>query len=390
VTVSETDLPAIIDNLMEQAAGTDVVKFLGEQFDAGLAWVHHPVGEGGLGLPRSAQATINSRLDAEDRLSDWHRNPMGIGMCGPAIAAHGTAEQRARHLRPIFTAEELWCQLFSEPGAGSDIATLATRAVREGDEWVVNRQKVWTSWGAVADFGLLIARTDPDVPKHAGLTAFLLDMRTHGVDVRPLRQMTGEAEFSEVYLTDVRVPDSARLGKVGEGWTVAVTTLMNERVSIGGVIEPRGSGPIADALEAWRSTDGHTTVERDQLTSLWIQAEVLRLVKLRAAQLRTSSGTPGAEGSLLKLGNALLSQDIRSFVLDLYGEEALVAYDPDNPPRSHDGGDPAALFLWSASATIVGGTSDIMRGLIGERMLGLPKEPAADRGVPWKDIPRGV
>jgi alkylation response protein AidB-like acyl-CoA dehydrogenase len=311
-------------------------------------------------------------------------------MCGPAIVVHGTAEQRARHLRPIFTAEELWCQLFSEPGAGSDVATLATRAAWDGSDWVVNGQKVWTSWGSVADYGLLIARTDPDVPKHDGLTAFLVDMHGPGVEVRPLRQMTGEAEFSEVYFTEARLPDAARLGAIGEGWRVAITTLMNERVSIGGGVEPRSSGPIAEALAAWRSSTGHSEVERDGLTSLWVQAEVLRLAKVRAQQLRTSAGTPGAEGSLLKLGSALLSQEIRSFVVDLLGEQGMVAYDPADPPHARESGNPAAQLLWSPSATIVGGTSDVMRGIIGERVLGLPKEPSADKGLPWRSIPRGV
>jgi alkylation response protein AidB-like acyl-CoA dehydrogenase len=384
------DLPALVADLIEHSHGLDMQAFLGEQFDAGLAWVHHPRGEGGLSLPRRLQGTVDELLDAAGRLSDWHRNPMGIGMCGPAIAAHGTPAQRARHLRPIFTAEELWCQLFSEPGAGSDVATLATRAVLVGDDWMVNGQKVWTSWGTVADCGLLLARTDPDVPKHAGLTAFLADMHGPGIEVRPLRQMTGEAEFSEVYFTDARLPESARLGAVGEGWKVAITTLMNERVSIGGAIEPRSSGPIADALETWRRRDDHTDVERDTLTGLWIQAEVLRLAKVRAQELRTSAGTPGAEGSLLKLGSALLSQDIRSFVMDLLGEEGLIGYDPDDPPKSRESDDRAAQFLWSPSATIVGGTSDVMRGIIGERVLGLPKEPAADKGMPWRSIPRGA
>jgi alkylation response protein AidB-like acyl-CoA dehydrogenase len=377
-----------VEGLIATSRGLDIVSFLGDQFDAGLAWIHHPVGEGGLSMPRRMQGLVDELLDAAGLLAEWHRNPMGIGMCGPAIAVHGTVEQRRRYLRPIFTATELWCQLFSEPGAGSDVATLATSAVADGDKWVVNGQKVWTSWGAVADFGLLLARSDPDAAKHAGLTAFILDMHAPGVEVRPLRQITGEAEFSEVYFTDVRVPDSARLGQVGEGWKVAITTLMNERVSIGGVIEPRGSGPIADALAAWRAAEDPGEVARDRLTELWIEAEILRLAKVRAQQLRTSAGTPGAEGSLLKLGAALLSQGIREFVVDLSEERGLVAYDPSDPPNSRESDNAAAQYLWSQSATIVGGTSDVMRGIIGERVLGLPKEPTVDRG-PWRSIPRG-
>jgi alkylation response protein AidB-like acyl-CoA dehydrogenase len=388
LTDTDLDIRTRVNKLIAESRGGSIESFLGDQFDAGLAWIHHPVGEGGLGMPRRLQGLVDEILDAAGLLADWHRNPMGIGMCGPAIAAHGTPEQRRRYLRPIFTATELWCQLFSEPGAGSDVATLATSAVNSGDEWVVNGQKVWTSWGAVADFGLLLARSDPEASKHAGLTAFILDMHAPGVEVRPLRQMTGEAEFSEVYFTDVRVPDSARLGQVGEGWKVAITTLMNERVSIGGVIEPRDSGPIADALTAWRAADDPGEVERDRLAELWIEAEVLRLAKIRAQQLRTSAGTPGAEGSLLKLGAALLSQDVREFVIDLLEEQGLVAYDPASPPHSRESDNATAKYLWSQSATIVGGTSDVMRGIIGERVLGLPKEPTVDRG-PWRSIPRG-
>jgi alkylation response protein AidB-like acyl-CoA dehydrogenase len=389
VTDQIDELPALVTALIDRTLGLEMQAFLGEQFDAGLAWVHHDPGDGGLSLPRSLQGSVDDTLSAAGRLSDWHRNPMGIGMCGPAIARHGTPAQRARYLRPIFTAKEIWCQLFSEPGAGSDVATLATRAVPDGDGWIVDGHKVWTSWGSLADFGLLLARTDPDVPKHSGLTAFLVDMRAPGVEVRPLRQMTGESEFSEVYLTGVRLPDAARLGLVGGGWQVAITTLMNERVSIGGSVDPRSSGPIADALETWRHTRPHSPVQRDVLAGLWIQAEVLRLAKIRAQQLRTSSGTPGAEGSLLKLGSALLAQEIRSFVLDLLAEQGMIAYDPDDPPKSRDGDNQAAHFLWSPSHTIGGGTSDVMRGIIGERVLGLPKEEAADRGVPWRSIPRG-
>jgi alkylation response protein AidB-like acyl-CoA dehydrogenase len=185
--------------------------------------------------------------------------------------------------------------MFSEPGAGSDVASLATTAVRDGEEWIVNGQKVWTTLAHLARWGMLIARTDPDAPKHKGLTYFVVDMHAPGVEVRPLRQMTGEAEFNEVFFSDVRIPDGERLSAPGDGWRVALTTLMNERVAIGGAIPPRGSGIIREAMKAWQQAEPHDPVQRDQLTRLWIDAEVLRLTNIRAAQLR-SAGTPGPEG----------------------------------------------------------------------------------------------
>ncbi|MHB1912745.1 MAG: acyl-CoA dehydrogenase family protein, partial [Acidimicrobiales bacterium] len=220
----------------------------GAQFDLGLAWVQFPEGLGGLGVSPSLQAHVDSRLGEVGWPSNGARNPIGVGMGAPTLIAHGSEDQQRRYLRPMFTCEEVWCQLFSEPGAGSDVASLSTRAVRDGDEWIVNGQKVWTTLAHRARWGLLVARTDPEAPKHRGMTYFVVDMQEPGVEVRPLRQMTGEAEFNEVYFTDARIPDTERLGEVGAGWYVALTTLMNERVSIGGGVAPRGSGHIGEAV----------------------------------------------------------------------------------------------------------------------------------------------
>ncbi|MHB8464140.1 MAG: acyl-CoA dehydrogenase family protein [Acidimicrobiales bacterium] len=371
-----------VEELIERHRDASDSEFLGAQFDSGLAWVHFPAGCGGMGLAPKLQEVVDERLDAVGRRYPWMRNPMGIGMVGPTLAAHGTDEQR-RFLRSIWTAEELWCQLFSEPGAGSDVATLATRAVRDGDEWIVNGQKVWTSLAHRSRWGLLLARTDPELPKHRGLTAFVLDMHAPGVDVRPLRQMSGDAEFNEVYLTDVRVPDTSRVGAVGEGWNVAVTTLMNERVSIGGNVQPRGSGPIAGAVAAWRKF-GHVAPSalRARLMRLWVEAEVLRLGNMRAQQAR-ERGTPGPEGSVLKLGSALLAQRIADFTVTVMGPAGALA-------SSSDGGvDAVRSFLAAQSTTIAGGTTEIMKNILGERLLGLPAEPRADKDVPWTAIPKG-
>jgi alkylation response protein AidB-like acyl-CoA dehydrogenase len=227
----------------QEADVADGNAWLGARFDAGLAWVHYPVGRGGLGLSREWQAVVDSELAALAPAiavpETPARNPIGLGMGAPTLATHGTPAQQDRLLRPLWTGEEIWCQLFSEPGAGSDLAGLATRAVREGDRWRVNGQKVWTSYAHKARFAMLLARTDPDLPKHAGLSYFFLDMTTPGVEVRPLRQLTGQAEFNEVFLTDVIIPDAMRVGEVGHGWKIANTTLMNERVAIGGGAAPR-------------------------------------------------------------------------------------------------------------------------------------------------------
>ncbi len=266
----------------------DSVTFLGTQFDKGLAWVHFPVGHGGLGINPKLQRVVNERLFAAGAPNPMYRNPIGHGMCGPTVVAWGSEQQKQRYLRPLFTGEEIWCQLFSEPGAGSDFAGLSSKGVRDGDEWIVNGQKVWTTLAHLSRFGLLVVRTDADAVKHAGLTAFVVDMHAHGVEVRPLRQMTGEAEFNEVYFTDTRIADAEMLGKPGDGWRVSLTTLMNERVSIGGTMPQKGSGTIQALTSTWAnlSDDRKDPTSRDQVIKLWSRAEVLRLTNIRANQNR--------------------------------------------------------------------------------------------------------
>src|SRR4051812_43369501 len=275
---SGSDDLARVDKLVDELLAahdpktTDQITFRGAQYDAGLAWVHFPEGFGGLGLPPRVQRHVDKRLREAGSPTANGTLFFGLSLAGPTVATHGNDELRPRALRPMFTGEEIWCQLFSEPGAGSDLAGLATRAVRDGDEWVVNGQKVWNTLAHVADRGMLVTRTDPDAPKHRGMTYFALDMHAPGVEVRPLRQMTGEAEFNEVYLSDVRVPDADRIGAVNDGWRVSMTTLMNERVTIGGAVAARESGPIGDALQVWAEhPERHDAVLRDRLTSLWIE-----------------------------------------------------------------------------------------------------------------------
>jgi alkylation response protein AidB-like acyl-CoA dehydrogenase len=307
------------------------------------------------------------------------------------VAAHGTPEQKQRWLRPLFTGEEIWCQLFSEPGAGSDVASLATRALRDGDEWIVNGQKVWTTLAHLARWGMLVARTDPEQPKHKGMTYFIVDMDQPGVEVRPLRQMTGEAEFNEVYFTDARIPDAYRLGDVGQGWAVSVTTLMNERVSIGGgAISQSGGGAIGAVLRLWKDrTDKSDTVMRDRVVQAWVDAEVLRITNLRAAQLR-QLGTPGPEGSIGKCMSADQNKRIYSLAVDLMGPGGMLydSYEMVRPDTAMETSSVAKAFLRARANSIEGGTSEIMRNILGERVLGLPGDVRVDKDLPWSKVPR--
>ena len=392
-TAEVADVQRRVDELLaaNPPGQTPRLAFLEAQFDAGLAWVHFPEGSGGLGVAPKLQKVVDQALFAAGAPApDAARNIIGMGMAAPTIVTHGTPEQRARYLRPLFTGEEIWCQLFSEPGSGSDLASLSSRAVRDGDEWVVNGQKVWTTLGHIARFGLLVTRTDPDLPKHLGLTYFICDMQAPGVDVRPLRQMTGDAEFNEVYLSDVHIPDSARLGGEGEGWRVSMTTLMNERVSIGGGRAKQGSGAIAVAVNVWKSIETHDPVKRDQLMRLWVAAEVNRLTNIRAGDMRRV-GTPGPEGSVAKLSFAELNQAISELCVDLMGADGQLYPDYDKPRREDVGfftGDPRYFFLRSRANSIEGGTSEVLRNILGERVLGLPGEPRVDKDLPWRDVPR--
>jgi alkylation response protein AidB-like acyl-CoA dehydrogenase len=368
---------------------TDARAFLGAQFDAGLAWVHFPEGYGGLGVSPKLQRVVNERIAAAGGPNAYWRNPIGSGMGAPTVVTHGTEAQKQRYLRPLFTGEEIWCQLFSEPGAGSDVASLATRAVRDGDEWVVNGQKVWTTLAHLSRWGMLVARTNPDAPKHRGMTYFVVDMHAPGVEVRPLRQITGEAEFNEVYFTDVRIPDSERLGDEGDGWRVSLTTLMNERVSIGGAIQPKGSGPIGEAVKIWKGKGHDDPALKDELMQLWTEAEVNRLTNIRASQMR-AVGTPGPEGSTAKLAFAELNKRVYEFCLTLMGPEGMLygSYEMIRPETAMGADSLQKAFLRARANSIEGGTSEVMRNILGERVLGLPGDVRVDKELPWAKVPR--
>ncbi len=397
--MSDTDLDrvtAALDQLLAEHPPTGCTdkEFRGHRYDSGLAWVHFPAGFGGL----DARPELNRLVEERCRKAGsaaGDPSTFFMALAGPTIVTHGSDEQKQRFLRPMFTGEERWCQLFSEPGAGSDFAGLGTRAVKDGEEWIVNGQKVWNTLAHLGDWGMLVARTDPEAPKHKGMTYFALDMKLAGVEVRPLRQITGEAEFNEVYMTDARVPDDCRIGAIGEGWRAALTTLMNERTAIGGGGGGgKRTGPIAEALRIWETlpADERTGARRERLMQLFTQSEAFRLTNVRAGQ-NAKSGNPGPEGSIAKLALSNFNKVCTEFCIDLLGANGLIDYDftfrrPE--ALSVDGMDHGIRhsFLRARANSIEGGTTEIMKNILGEQMLGLPGEPRVDKDLPWSKVPR--
>ena len=337
---------------------------------------------GGMSGEAWTQQIVREEL-ARHRLPTFGVNLLGVGLAGPTIIAHGTEEQKARYLAKILSGEEIWCQLFSEPSAGSDLAAVSTRAVRDGDEWVVNGQKIWTSIAQLSKFGMLLARTDTDVPKHEGLTYFIADMASPGIEVRPLRQMTGAADFNEVFFSDVRVPDRNRVGDVGDGWRCARTTLMNERVALSGLSIDSASLTGGVRRDPWQQLlsgvkDRTDPQVRQELARIFIAQQVKEITAFRANSARLSGQTPGAEGGVSKVFNAELNQ-LRADIAMNAGGMSSIAWEP----TASDGAHRATAFLRSRANTIEGGTSEVLRNQIAERILGLPREVDVDRGVPW-------
>jgi alkylation response protein AidB-like acyl-CoA dehydrogenase len=327
-------------------------------------------------------------------------NIIGIGMGGPTVMAWGTEEMKHRLLKPLACNQEIWCQLFSEPGAGSDVAGLATRAVRDGDEWVVNGQKVWTTLAHMSRWGMLLCRTNPEVPKHTGLSYFVVDMHQPGVEVRPLVQITGDAEFNEVFFNEAKVRHDWMLGREGDGWKVAITTLMNERVSLSGAGsiggDAVGGSPVGRLLETAKGTTDPR--QRQQLAQAYIESRLIRLNNERAAAKRKSGGEAGPEGSITKLMQAEFNQRLQNLAVELEGAGAIAWEGASLSKAQRVGRGPqvdadavtAFGFLRAQANTIEGGTSDVMRNILGERVLGLPKEPDNSRELPWSAVPRSA
>jgi alkylation response protein AidB-like acyl-CoA dehydrogenase len=348
------------------------------KFDAGLAkitWKPEYGGRNGTAMQQIIFNQEQARLRAPVDLFQ-----VGLDFVAPTIRAHGSEWQRATYLRPLLRGEHVWCQIFSEPGAGSDVAGLATSAARDGDDWVLNGQKVWTSHAHFADYGEILCRTDPDAPKHRGITAFILDLRTPGVTVRPLKQMTGTADFNEIFLDGVRVPHANVLGDVDQGWQVAVTTLMNERSSLG---SSAGSRPSAVAMrlgELARRRGTLDAVARQRIADIWIRSEIARFLGLRTLTAALQGRRPGPEGSVSKLASARLTVDTANLAMALLGPAGTAAVGDDARWVNR--------FLWSPGYRIGGGTDEVNRNLVAERVLGLPGEPRDDDAIPWRDIPR--
>ena len=364
-------------------AGTDDLDagraYLRALADGGWAVPSWPVEHGGLGMNGEQLAIVQQEM-ARFVVPDLYPFLVALALVGPTLLEHGTDEQRARWLPGIKTGDEIWCQLFSEPGAGSDLAGLATRATRDGDEWIVNGQKVWTSRGHYSRWGLLLARSDPTVPKHAGITAFGIDLRSPGVDVRPLRQMNGDTHFTEVFLTDVRVPDTDRIGPVEGGWRVALTTRAHERGGVAG--SATGSWLDEPRLVALARACGldRDPLVRQRLARVIVELRVASLT-MRRARARAKAGRPGPEGSGLKLRSAAAFRDFTDVAMAVLGPHAVAGAGATD-------GEWQTLFLTAPSLSIRGGTDEIQRNIVGEHVLGLPSEPRVDRDLPFDQLPK--
>jgi acyl-CoA dehydrogenase len=353
--------------------------------DAGWACLHWPKEYGGGG--RSPIERVIWSQEEGPYAALGVPFSISFGMCGPTVMQWATEEQKRELLPPLVAGEEIWCQLFSEPAAGSDLAGLRTKAVKADDgsgDWIINGQKIWTSGAQRSDWGLLITRTDPDVPKHKGLTMFFLSMKTPGVEIRPIKQANGQAEFNEVFFNDVRIPDAQRLGAVGQGWEVSLTTLMNERLSIGSTMSLGFPELFKFCMEA--EIDGRPAVDdsavRSRLAQFAVRQSGLKYTGMRAQTALSKGQIPGPENSIGKLVAASSMQELAIFAMDIQGQSGVV-HDADSPLDGRF----QRLMLRSPATRVEGGTDEVLRNIIGERVLGLPGDIRVDKAVPFKDIP---
>ena len=357
------------------------------KYDAGWACIRWPKEYGGRGASAIEQVIWNQE---EGKLATpGSVFGIGQGMAAPTLMAWASEEHKRKHLPPLASGEHIWCQLFSEPAGGSDLAALRTRAEKDGDDWVVNGQKIWTSGAHFSDYGILVVRTDPTVPKHKGLSYFFLDMKSPGIDVRPIKQISGGANFNEVYFTDVRIPDDQRLGAVGQGWQVALTTLMNERMAIGGGGGGVGFRQVLD-LARRVELDGAPAIAdkqvRAKLATWYAQETGLKYTGYRALSALSRGETPGPENSIGKLVAASKTQDMASFAMDLLDASGAIT----DPAHAEARGMFQATFMGSPGARIAGGSDEIMLNILAERVLGLPQDVRVDKGIPFNEVPTGA
>jgi len=353
--------------------------------DAGFAAITWPMQFGGRGGSPIEQVIYNQ----EEAHYAVPRGvfEIGLGMCIPTMMTYGTPAQLERYVRPALRGEEVWCQLFSEPSGGSDLAALRTRAVRDGDDWIINGQKIWTSGAHFADFGIIVTRTDPDVPKHQGLTFFFLDMKSAGIEVRRIKQISGSSNFNEVFFTDVRVPDGQRLGKVGDGWKVSLTTLMNERLAVGDAPGPDFDDifALARALELDDGPAIANPAVREKLADWYVRTVGLKYTKFRTMTALSRGQTPGPEASITKLVSASKLQEISSYGIDLMGMAGGVM-DAELAPMEawfHE------ALLYAPGLRIAGGSDEILRNIIAERVLGMPGDIRVDKDIPFRELKSG-
>ena len=354
-----------------------------KKYDAGWAMLHWPKEYGGIAasaIERIIWSEEESKFDVPRGIFE-----IGVGMCGPVMMEYASEEQKARYLPPMAEGREIWCQLFSEPSAGSDVAGLRSKAVQDGDNWIINGQKVWTSGAHFSDYGILVVRHDPSLAKHKGMTFFFIDMKSPGIDIKPIKQITGGSSFNEVYFNDVVVPDSQRLGEIGDGWKVAITTLMNERLAVG---DANG----ADVEEAFRWAKNQDDIGeplinnrsvRSSIADWYCEANGLKNTKLRTMSALSKGETPGPEASITKIVSANKLQDIGNFGMDSLDMSGMLKTDNAEIQSFQN------AWLGAPGLRIAGGTDEILKNIIAERVLGLPQDARADKGLPYKDIPTG-
>jgi alkylation response protein AidB-like acyl-CoA dehydrogenase len=351
--------------------------------DAGWACLHWPKEYGGRGASPVERVIWQQEEGVYGKLTQPFQ--IGEGMCGPTVMTYGSEADKRRLLPKLASGEEIWCQLFSEPAGGSDVAGLRTRAEKQGDAWVINGQKIWTSGAHYSDYGILITRTDPNVPKHKGLTMFYINMKSPGVEVKPIKQANGMQEFNEVFFTDLRVPDSQRLGAVGDGWNVSLTTLMNERMSIGARLAT-GFSEIFDFCGNLMTEDGlaiDDSATRSRLANWAVKNSGLKYTSYRAISALSKGQRPGPENSIGKLVAGTMLQDIATYAMDLQGAAGVL----NDPNAAEAAGQFQQMLLSSPSMRIAGGTDEILRNIIAERVLGLPGDIRVDKDVPFNKIP---
>ena len=354
-----------------------------KKYDAGWAMLHWPKEYGGIAaspIERIIWSEEESKFNVPRGIFE-----IGLGMCGPVMMEYATEEQKERYLPAMAEGKEIWCQLFSEPSAGSDVAGLRSKAVQDGDNWIINGQKVWTSGAHFCDFGILVVRHDPNLEKHKGMTFFFVDMKSPGIEVKPIKQITGGSSFNEVYFTDVVIPDSQRLGAIGDGWKVAITTLMNERLAVGDA----NGADVKEAFNWAKKQDDsgeyliNNRATRESIADWYCEANGLKNTKLRTMSALSKGETPGPEASITKIVSANKLQDIGNFGIDSLDMAGMLK------PENNEIQSFQNAWLGAPGLRIAGGTDEILKNIISERVLGLPQDPRADKGLPFKDIPSG-